>query len=1557
MHLNNFKSRFILLISFVLFNTANAQLSDLHFLPPLKQDSNNQAIQQQTIYLSTPVTSSFTVNIYIGTSTTPIKSFSLSKSTPVSYDLANGDNNITLVTNANTGIVLSNAGLRFEAPSSNKFYVNYRGRSSAQAASITSKGRAAMGQKFKWGGAPIEANHSSMSATLGIMASENDTNIIISGYNPNCKFRLGSDLDGITSNSISVTLQKGESYVVEAPKDATDENIDGWIGASIDSDKDIVISNGMLNFGVSSSSASRDAGADQPVPEDKLGKEYVFVRGYGGTTNEYVIIIGTQANTNVYVNGNTTPFANIDEGEYAEIPSSYFSGSSVGENMLVTTSKDAYAYQVISGSSGIHTVSLNFVAPVNCLMPDSMDYIYDIKDISGITASGGLFLIASSTTPNSNIIVEDETGTVTLPEPLTVAGTSSWKTFYISDLTGNVSVESSGPIAVGFLGYNGARGIAGYFSGFDTVPEVDLQVGGGGCLPGAIVEVYDETFDSYQWFEDGVSIEGATDPTYTPTKSADYYVRVVKGGCTYDSQPLSAYYCNPDILLNKTVDKESLIEGETAIFTIEVENFGVNPVTNLTVVDDIPSGLTLISSNPSIGTWSGNTWTIGTLSSGSKETIELQVQADEINTLITDLTNTAYNYQDQTDNNITTDSPSANISVYNYINEATVYFDGQDDYLDVDSFITNWDSATIMGWVKLESDNTGNLTGNYSIAGQETIRLYVTSGRTPAFLVYTQAQVTSSKTYPSSNIQVQPKATENIKLDNDIWYHVAGVFDSSSQTIKLYLNGELLNTVTDSDLNSEILSTFDNGTPHTYANRDFVIGRYPTNTSTAGNAHFHGNIDEVRVFNRALSEEQLQQMVYQEIEDNSGNLIGTIIPKDIQDSQTNEKILWSDLQAYYPMTDIIGTTITDYSNNNHALTMHNITTINEQTAPMPYVSNYDGDWTSKSTWLHGDVWDITDTDTNKAWSIVSIQNDIDANHSIENIGLIIDSGKTLTINGDNLVQNNWYLELGGTLDLMNDSQLIQTKNSDLVTWENGKILRRQEGTSNVYWYNSWSSPVGVTGITSLTDNNTSANNNNNTDFEIDMIKFNSGLEGKFTSSYSGSGSISTYWLYTFINGLTYWDWEKISTSTPIKTGVGYTQKGTGNVGTEQEYIFEGKPNNGTILIDVIDKGGDGSVVSVSKTEYLLGNPYASALDIHKFIDDNEGLIDGTLQLWQQWSGASHNLRDYNAGYAQVNKLGACRARQFAGRNGGTTGGEVGTLTPTKYLPVAQGFITEIIATGKIEFNNSQRIFIKESDVDGTENNGSVFFKGAQGKTTTTTNITSEENVIQKIRLEFNSITGPETKRELLLGFSEQTSDAYDYGYDAESDDVNNNDLNLVLDGKNMNLQAYSEITEDKVVPLNFRSSGDNSFEIKISEKINLDEDQEVYLHDNLLGLYFNLNQEYGYSFTSAQGIFNERFEIVFQNETTTLSNEELATTENFIYFKNSANTLYVKKLNSEVTKLALINMRGQTVLEQQNVSSSELSNGIPFNNFATGTYIVCLRTEANEVLTKKIVIN
>jgi len=359
---------------------------------------------------------------------------------------------------------------------------------------------------------------------------------------------------------------------------------------------------------------------------------------------------------------------------------------------------------------------------------------------------------------------------------------------------------------------------------------------------------------------------------------------------------------------------------------------------------------------------------------------------------------------------------------------------------------------------------------------------------------------------------------------------------------------------------------------------------------------------------------------------------------------------------------------------------------------------------------------------------------------------------------------------------------------------------------------------------------------------------------------------------------------------------------------------------------------------------LLGNPYPSALDIHKFIDDNEGVVKGYLQLWQQWSGTSHNLDMYDGGYAQVNKTGTIAASQFIGMEGNDTGGEEGVKVPTRYLPVGQGFVVEIENdgvlpfSGTVEFNNSQRAFIKESDADPSDDQvGSVFSKTKKSKQSgddSAAEVTASAGVMQKIRLNFNSTSGPSTHRELLLGFSEFTTDGFDYGYDAENTEASNNELNLALEGKHMSIQAYGSITDDKVLPLHFSSSGDNAFEIRISDTNNLPEDQPVYLHDKLTGTYFNLRSDGAYGFSSGQGIFNERFQLVFQNEEESLSAETETIAENHVYYKPSLNTLYVKKINSDVSKLSLVNMRGQTIMEMANVSRTTLENGLQLSTFA-----------------------
>ena len=363
---------------------------------------------------------------------------------------------------------------------------------------------------------------------------------------------------------------------------------------------------------------------------------------------------------------------------------------------------------------------------------------------------------------------------------------------------------------------------------------------------------------------------------------------------------------------------------------------------------------------------------------------------------------------------------------------ASIDFDGIDDYISVPSFASGLQNATMMAWIKLDASYSA--TGE--IAGHPMMRMYVDSaGRLRSYFITSAG----NSAYGSSNPSVFVK---------DQWYHVAISYQGTTGATKIYVNGE---QVSSSTIPSGTLST-----NPTYTVHDFNIGR----RSRFANTYFKGDIDEVRVFDKALTEDQIQQMVYQEIKDNAGNVQGSIIAKDIIDASTNTKVPWSNLLAYYPMSDIISYGRTsDFSSHDRKAKLNNITTIQDQTAPIPYETLADGVWTTEGTWLHGDVWDIENAVTNKDWSIIHIKNDVTTSSSHTNLGLIIDETKTLTVSGDNAITNNWYLELNGTLDLADDSQLIQSGNSDLVTSATGKILRRQEGHTNIYWYNYWSSPV------------------------------------------------------------------------------------------------------------------------------------------------------------------------------------------------------------------------------------------------------------------------------------------------------------------------------------------------------------------------------------------------------------------------------------------------------------------------------------------------------------------
>jgi len=480
---------------------AMAQLSSKHYLPPLKRSGSSSEFAGQAFYLSTPETSAFDVNVYQGTNTTPVAILSISKTSSGKYEptlgtgglVAYGSNNTSFVTDAYAGIVLSSAGFRFEAPSGNKFYVNWRASHSAQAASLVSAGEAGLGTDFKWGGSPLvsitsgsfsgSAYQNHVNSVIGIMATEDNTTVTISGYNPGCTFTNASGQNGITADVINITLNAGQSYVLEARPtgltSATSPNNDGWLGATISSNKKIALNQGHLLL--SFNTGNLDMSMTQITPTTNIGKEYVFIRGLGGDKPEFPVIIATENNTEVYVNGDkSNPIATLNDGQWIKIPSNKYSQSGTsggyqGANMYVEASKNVYAFQTLdAGQNNDMPANADVfqIAPLNCLLDNGVNYIANITEAgkAGYNQLTTIYLMimASSAINAADIVIKYGPGAVnTIPSSTistarkTVLGTGDWVTYFVPvpSPQGDVSVYAPGPVAVAYLGYSSAVGI------------------------------------------------------------------------------------------------------------------------------------------------------------------------------------------------------------------------------------------------------------------------------------------------------------------------------------------------------------------------------------------------------------------------------------------------------------------------------------------------------------------------------------------------------------------------------------------------------------------------------------------------------------------------------------------------------------------------------------------------------------------------------------------------------------------------------------------------------------------------------------------------------------------------------------------------------------------------------------------------------------------------------------------------------------------------------------------------------------------------------------------
>ena len=706
--------------------------------------------------------------------------------------------------------------------------------------------------------------------------------------------------------------------------------------------------------------------------------------------------------------------------------------------------------------------------------------------------------------------------------------------------------------------------------------------------------------------------------------------------------------------------------------------------------------------------------------------------------------------------------------------------------------------------------------------------------------------------------------------------------------------------------------------------------------------YFNGGMDELRIWNVALSTAQIRKMMNQEIEDDlSGNVKGSVVPLNITG------LLWSDLNGYYQMNQSSDLSAGRLLSLTNAVTgrLRLMTTFQPETAPLPYKSLNDGNWTSANTWLYGYSQAIpnslgVDGSTPINWNIVTTSHTISSgNNNITVLGLLVND-KTVSIqnsdplNGQSLRVTD-YLKIDGSntvLKLVGESQLLQDMGSIVDYSGSGKLHRDQQGTSNLFNYNYWGSPVSLNGA----------------NYNIGNILYDGTQPVLWTTARDAVPgttpiTMSSRWLYLYENFPinSYADWKKIDQNTTVQVGLGFLMKGSGASTDDQNYTFVGKPNNGTITSPI-----------TANFEALVGNPYPSAIDAHEFIDDNSSSTTGIIYYWEHYeTNNTHVLSQYQGGFAAYSKSGGIAA---------VSPPEVSdqgspTKIPERYIPVGQGFnVNGNTAGGTVIFENDQRVFVKEA-VTGALNNGSVFMRMAGGNSKNS-DTKSVEDPIQRVRISFIAPNG--AIRPLLLAFvpNNLATDEVDYGYDALNTDNFPFDMTWIIEGDEYIIQGVGDFMETKQLPLKVMLASAGNIEVALQDLENFDTEIDVYIYDAVLNTYTRIN-DINYQYNLEAGEYNDRFFLTFMD-----ANALSVIDQNLQNFKVSylmkTNEIYMKIPSTiDVSKVHVYNMLGQNIkswdVRDTSLQSNELR--LPFTTSSEGYYVIKVET-ASGTISKKVII-
>jgi len=500
---------------------------------------------------------------------------------------------------------------------------------------------------------------------------------------------------------------------------------------------------------------------------------------------------------------------------------------------------------------------------------------------------------------------------------------------------------------------------------------------------------------------------------------------------------------------------------------------------------------------------------------------------------------------------------------------------------------------------------------------------------------------------------------------------------------------------------------------------------------------------------------------------------------------------------------------------------------------------------------------------------------------------------TVSVNAgfDVTLEGKLTVDSGSAFTLNNNANLIQNttiaNSGNIVVKRNSSALKRLD-------YTLWSSPVAGQGLYAFS-------------------KFT--LPNRFyvydtaTDLYSNSVGFSLTGLQypsplVSPNGIDGSDSADIT----FTTGLGYLIRVPYNhptTPTVYNGVFTGVPNNGDVAVPM----------TIGYT--AVGNPYPSRINVNAFIDGNPN-ITGSLYLWRKTNDNTATS------YATLTKT----AYVANGAAGGDTGaGFFNFGDETNWaINIGQGFIVNAVSGSTINFTNDMRIssnhnqFFRDSQTVNTANNGLYWL-----------NLTNSAGIYS----------------QMAVGYSSEGTLAEDKGIDGKN--INNEFyLTSLIGADEYSIQGRSDFDLSDIVPLSYKAKTVGNHTISIDHTAGgfTTATQNIYLKDNLTTTVHDLNSG-AYTFATAAGTFNSRFEIVYQTQ---LSNPSFTANTVVIYSQN--NEFVVNSGNIIMNSIKVFDVRGRLLQEKNNLNTTQTTIG---SGLANQVLVVQITSEDGVVVTKKVV--